>query len=397
MNGLLALHKQHAKELVSVNGIEVPKQYSDLDKEYSALRQNVALSDYSHYSKLKIDGDEAFDVLDLAVAGDVAEIRDEQTLYTVLLDQDGSIITDVYIMNDDDSYVVLSEHLDDAALMTLFKDRMGEFEDVEMTSLTQSHAIIAMEGPYSWELAQEIYGMDVIGIPFLGFIALDDDTYLLRAGKHGEFSYKVILPVEDAEALWTEIEEKGVRYDLVKAGLALHELTRLENPYFSPTGNGRVSRDPRELQLQWMVRYDKDEFFGRERLLEKRDEALVKKIIGVVLAQEGEIDAVCAGDSVVCGGKEIGTLVACRYSPSLKKMIAQALIDEAYAYAGIDAYAIKTTDGVEFKIKTTATPFINNYSMLINPNENSFVNPDKFRNMLEQLEAKQAEAKQANA
>lgn len=392
MNGLLALHKEQAKSVTEVNGIEVPNQYSDLDKEYYALRHNVALSDYSHYSKLKLEGDEAFDVLDVAVAGDVAEIRDEQTLYTVILDEAGNIITDVYIMNDDDSYVVLAEHVDDATLMSLFQERMGDFEDVEMTSLTQSHAIVAMEGPYSWELAKEIYGMDVIGVPFLGFIALEEDTYLLRAGKHGEFSYKVILPVQEAEALWKEIEEKGMRYELVKAGLALHELTRLENPYFSPTGNGSVSRDPRELQLQWMVRYDKDEFFGRESLLEKREQPLEKKIVGVVLEQDGEVKAIGAGDAIFCNGEEIGKLVVSGYSPSLKKVIAQALINEAYAYAGIDAYVIKTADGVERKILTTATPFIKNHSMLINPNENSFVNPDKFRNMLEQLEAKKAEA-----
>jgi aminomethyltransferase len=183
--------------------------------------------------------------LDIAVAGDVAEIRDEQTLYTVILDDAGNIITDVYIMNDDDTYIVLAENVDDETLMSLFQDRMGDFEDVEMTSLTQSHAIVAMEGPYSWELAIDIYGMDVIGIPFLGFIALEDDTYLLRAGKHGEFSYKVILPVQEAEGLWKEIEEKGMRYELVKAGLELHALTRLETPYFSPAGNGSVSRDPR--------------------------------------------------------------------------------------------------------------------------------------------------------
>lgn len=394
MNGLLALHKQYAKNLTSVNGIEVPNQYSDLEQEYTALRHNVALSDYSHYSKLKIEGEEAFDVIDLAVAGDVAEIRDEQTLYTVLLDEDANIITDVYVMNDDDSYVVLAEHVDDATLMNLFKERMGEFEDVEMTSITQSHAIIAMEGPYSWELAKEIYGMDVIGIPFLGFIALEEDTYLLRAGKHGEFSYKVILPHEEAEALWQEIEEKGARYELAKAGLALHDLTRLENPYFSPTGNGSVSRDPRELQLQWMVRYDKDEFFGLERLLEKREQALTKKIVGVILEEEGDLNAMGSGDIVFHNGEEIGKLVACGYSPSLKKEFAQAFIDDAYAYAGIDAYVVKTADGVERKINTIATPFIRNLSMLINPNENSYVNPDKFRNMLEELEAKAAEAKE---
>lgn len=79
METLSALHEANAKEMVEKNGISVPQSYSDFEKEYYALRKNIALSDYSHYTKIKLEGDEAFDLLDFAVAGDVAEIRDEQS------------------------------------------------------------------------------------------------------------------------------------------------------------------------------------------------------------------------------------------------------------------------------------------------------------------------------
>jgi len=391
MENLTALHDGNAKEMTEKNGISVPQSYSDFDKEYYALRKNIALSDYSHYSKVKLEGDEAFDLLDYAVAGDVAEIRDEQSLYTVMLDDKGEIITDLYVMNDDDTYIVLAEHIDDASLVSLLEERQGDFEDVEITSLAESHAIVAIEGPYSWELASEVYGMDVIGIPFLGFIALEDDTYLLRAGKHGEYGFKVILPKEQAAELWSTFEEKGARYELVKSGLDLHQVTRVENPYFTPEGVGKLTRDPRELQLQWMVRYDKEEFVGRDALLEKREQPLENKVIGFVVEKEGEDSSISVGDKLVCDGEEIGQLATVAYSPSMKKVIAQAYVNADYAYAGISDYAIKATDGSEKAGETIATPFFVNHSMLINTNEHSFVNPEKFRNMIEQFEAKKAE------
>lgn len=391
MENLVALHEGQATEMTEKNGISVPQSYAAFDVAYNALRKNIALTDYSHYSKVKLEGDEAFDLLDFAVAGDVAEIRDEQSLYTVMLDDKGEIITDMYVMNDDDTYIVLAEHIDDATLVSLLEERQGEFEDVEITSLTESHAIVAIEGPYSWELAAEVYGMDVIGIPFLGFIALEDDTYLLRAGKHGEYGFKVILPADQAADLWNTFEEKGARYELVKAGQELQAITRLENPYFSPAGVGKLSRDPRELQLQWMVRYDKEEFVGREALLEKREQPLENKMIGFVVDKDGEDNSIAVGDEIVCDGEVIGQLATVGYSPTMKKVIAQAFLKADYAYAGISDYAIKAADGSEKSGETYATPFLVNHSMLINPNEHSFVNPDKFRNMIEQLEAKKAE------
>lgn len=395
MTSLKELHQKDAKKMIEVNGIEVPFAYSDFEQEYKALRENITLSDYSHYAKVKVEGDEAFDLLDYAVAGDVAEIRDEQTLYTVLLDEQGEIITDVYILNDDDTYLVLSEHVTGEFLTSLLESRLKDLEDlddVEIQDMTESHAMIAVEGPYSWELATEEFGMDVIGIPFLGFIALDEESYILRAGKHGEFGYKVILPTDQAVELWNTFEEKGERYNLVKAGLELHTVSRLENPYYNPKTVGQYSTDPRVLQLQWMVRYDKEDFFGREALLEKREQPLEKKLVGALI-QSSESDlAIMANDLVLCEGEEIGVVANVGYSPSLKQFVAQVILNADYAYAGINDYQIKASDGSEYTIATTATPFIQNYSMLVNPNENSFVNPDKYKNMLDQLKAKEAEA-----
>lgn len=387
MSELLSLHKQNNARLGERNGITVPLGYGDASEEYEALRGHIMMADYSHYTKIKVGGDEAFDFLDYAVAGDVAEIRDEQALHTVILDEKGEILSDVYVLNDDDTYLLLCEFIDDARMMELLNARKGEF-DVEFESLTASHAMITFEGPYSWELCAEIFGMDVIGIPYLGFIALENDSYIFRAGKNGEYGYKIILPHADAPELWQKGLELGERYKIKRSGLDLQKIGRLENPYFNPEGAAKASRKPRDLQLQWMVRYDKEEFFGREGLLEARDEAPVRKVVGVIAQTEGESEKFEVGDGIFCGGAEIGTVVNAGYSPALKKYIAQGFIDTQYAYASLDAFTVKSASGREIPVSTSATPFFMNLSMLVNPNEHSFVNAAKPKNLLEQIQGK---------
>lgn len=377
------------------NGIAVPLNFGDAEAAYTALRGHVSVADYSHYTKIKIDGEEAFDFLDFAVAGDVAEIRDEQALHTVILDENGDILSDVYVLNDDDTYLLLCEYINDADMLALLNARKGEFE-VEIESLTASHAMITYEGPYSWELMAEIYGMDVIGIPYLGFIAMENDSYVLRAGKHGEYGYKIILPHGEAVELWEKALELGEKYEMKQVGLDLQKIGRLENPYFNPEGAAKVSRKPRDLQLQWMVRYDKEEFFGRDGLLSAREEPATRKVVGLVAQKEGESEALAIGDKIVCAGEEIGEVVNAGYSAALKKYIAQGFIKAEFAYAGLDDYSVQTSGGAAVAVETSATPFFMNLSMLVNPNEHSFVNPQKPKNLIEQLQqAETAEAVEA--
>lgn len=392
MSELLSLHKKNNAEMGERNGISVPLSFGDAEEAYTALRGHISVADYSHYTKIKIGGEEAFDFLDFAVAGDVAEIRDEQALHTVVLDDKGEILSDVYVLNDDDTYILICEFVNDADMLELLNSRKGEF-DVEIESLTASHAMITYEGPYSWELMAEIYGMDVIGIPYLGFIAMENDSYVFRAGKHGEFGYKIILPHAEAPELWEKGLELGQKYEIKQVGLNLQKIGRLENPYFNPEGAAKKSRKPRDLQLQWMVRYDKEEFFGRDGLLSGKEEPATHKVVGLIAQKEGDSEVMAEGDKVFCNGEEIGEVVNAGFSPAQKKYIAQGFISTEYAFASLDAFTVKNASGQEISIATSATPFFMNLSMLVNPNEHSFVNPAKPKNIIEQFEQAKAEEK----
>jgi glycine cleavage system aminomethyltransferase T len=393
MTALNDLHKAAGAKLGEHNGRMVPVSYGSLDAAYQAMRRTIVMSDYSHLSRYLIEGSEAFDFLDLVLSGDVGSLRDQQGLFTLLLDEKGGILSDCYVLNDDERYLLSCEHLNDGELGTWLDRHKGEY-DVTITSITESNACLLFEGPYSWELMAEIFGRDIAGMPFMEFYKPVDDTYVFRCGKHGEYAYKVVLPEEQAAALWERATSLAGKYDLVPAGLDIQSLCRIENPCWHAPRFAAVARNPIELQMQWMVRFDKAEFIGKEALAESRETSATRRMIGFVAAEDVSLTS---GDGVFYKDKQIGCVVDAAYSSEAKSVCGLAMIDRAYAYASLDDYRALSNGQAAIPIATKALPFLSNFSFAVNPAVHSYVNPAKHKNSFAQMEAEAAAKRVAEA
>lgn len=93
---------------------------------------------------------------------------------------------------DDERFLLLTEWVKGDTPAASLQALVGE-EEVEIAAQNQLGTLL-FEGPYSWELMAELFGFDVLALLLLEFMHVDDVT-LLRAGKHGEFSYKVLARV----------------------------------------------------------------------------------------------------------------------------------------------------------------------------------------------------------
>ncbi|MES2817502.1 MAG: aminomethyltransferase family protein [Pseudomonadota bacterium] len=380
---LESVHLAAGATLGERNGVRIPLHFGEPQQEHAASRKNILMVDYSHFGLVEIKGDDAYDFLNRVIGGDLSVIRNEQALYTVLLDEQGKIDTDLYVLCDDERFVLLCEWHRGSSLAASLQALAGG-QDVEIAALNDSLSTVLFEGPYSWELMAELYGFDVLGLPFLEFMPVDDGL-LLRAGKHGEFSYKVLTSKENAEDLWARAEAAGAKFDMKKGGIAFQSLSRLENPCWDPSLVGEFSTCPIELQLQWAVRYDKDEFIGREALLARLEEGAKVRSVGFQVKGDGA--TLNIGDSVFSGQTPIGKVITLGYSDGVQGYIGQALLDSAYAYAGIDCYEVATGEA-RVAIATSAIPFLQNFSFMVNPAEHSYVDPSRPKSLVEQLKAK---------
>jgi glycine cleavage system aminomethyltransferase T len=379
---LESIHQAAGAILGERNGVRIPLHYGAPQQEHEASRKNILMVDYSHFGIVEVKGDEAYDFLNRVVAGDLSVIRNEQALYSLLLNEQGQINTDFYLLCDDERFLLLSEWQRGDKLAASLRALLAE-EDVEIASLDNSLSTTLFEGPYSWELMTELYGFDVLGLPFMEFMLVDGDI-LLRAGKHGEFAYKVLSSKAGAEELWQRASEAGAKFDMKTGGIDFQRQSRLENPCWDPNLVGEFNTCPIELQLQWAVRYDKDAFIGQAALLAKLESGPQARVVGFVVQGDGATANL--GDAIYSGNEMIGKVITLGYCPALQGHIGQALLDNSYAYAGIDQYQIAL--GAErIAINTVATPFVQNFSFMVNPAEHSYVDASRPKSVIEQRQA----------
>jgi len=388
-NPLADIHRREGVDLVNKNGISVPLSYGFPDDEYTALRHTAVILDYSHYTKVVISGSDAFDFVDGIITGRLGEVYDENALYSLVLDEAGGIRTDCYVLNNDEKFIILAEHIDEQQFMELLEGVRAN-DNVTFASMACSHSLIVCEGPYSWELVKECFGMDIVGIPYLGFMTTYDGIVIFRCGKSGEFCYKLLVPFPHTVRVWELLIQKGVAFNARKAGLSLQEITRLENPFWNPSAIGGFTKNPIELQLQWAIRYDKEEFWGRESLKFMMSRGCGHKVVGARFdGSENDISKVERGDRIFYRDNEIGHVINTGYSafsPQPGHIALVRLLTE-YAYAGIESYEVRPEHGDRVALNTCSTPFLVTKSFFIDPHVHSYLDGNKPKDYAEGLVA----------
>ncbi len=315
-------------------GREIPCGFSTFEEEYAAVRKAVGLTDFSYTVRYRVPED-ALDVFERYATGSVANIRFGRILHTMAVDDDGMLENELYIANDDDKLLLIGEAVvsDEAVseVLTGLSDDPSSLEDMSST-----HALFGIDGFHAWAVVKDLFGSDVLGLPYMSIenYEIDGiDVKLFRAGKTSEFGYLLMVSADSAESLWLKIEAAGEKYGLKPVGFDTHMALRLDGRFFNIHREGAIVRDPLPLGLQWMIDLDADTYRGKEALLSRRDAGLSKKLVGVVT--EGRQHPFSPGDKILYGGQVLGEMVTTTFSPVLGTYIGLALVDIAYAFAGL--------------------------------------------------------------
>jgi aminomethyltransferase len=352
----LILHDQwiQAKAVLSSRlGVEVVKNGPDRSKEYAYIRSTVGLTDFSFLQKFRIPEEKGIDFLDSLVAGNVAKIRFGRVLHTFLTDESGRLIADCYVANNDEELILLCESLaDDAAMASLLEKngaRQAGCEDV-----SDSIAALSVDGVKAWAVAKELFGADVLGLPYLSIERYQfegESVQLLRGGKTSEFGYLILSPRECAQRLFSRVSELTVKHGGGLCGVDIHNDLRLEGRFFNIFAEGGAVGDPLPLGLQWMVDFGKEKFVGSEAIFARRAAGLTHKIIGVQSEKTGK--PLAAGDAIFDDQGKIADITASCFSPALGTGIGLALFPVSVAFAGL-TFRLGSVDGPP--IRTISMP-----------------------------------------
>jgi glycine cleavage system aminomethyltransferase T len=328
----------------------------------SAIRRSVAVSEATQVSVLRVSGNAAFDALDRIVPRELF-IRDGQILHSMLLKNDATILADVFVCRQDESYVLLSEGANADDIGRCLREQVPAGSDLELRCLDESHGLVALDGPYAWELLAEALSSDVVGLPYLGLFDLDH-WLCIRAGKTGEYGYLLLGERGEVPALMARLNEEGKRFDLSHTNLEALDQCALENGFFNIRREGALDLTPIELQLQWRVSYQKD-YVGAAALRQRRSEGARLRVVTVTgtgpLAQ---------GDGVSLGETRIGRIVNAGQSDTRGDWVALALVEARWAHPGLDLDA--THGDARVEVRSVSPPVINNRSLYVHPQRHSY-------------------------
>lgn len=315
------------------HGVEVVEAVSTPEKEYRLVRDAVAVSDASYMQVFRIPESGAIDLLDPLLAGNVARTRFGRLLHTFLADDNGMLAADCYVVNNDDEFLVIAESIeDDAAIRGVFMDggRSAGMED-----LTLTHAMLGVDGYKAWAVAREVFGADIMGLPYLSVEACSfagEKVRLFRAGKTSEFGYLALVPQARADELAAALLAAAEKHGGGLCGCAIHNDLRLEGRFFNVFSEGAAVRDPLQLGIQWMIDFEKPSFRGGEAIGRRREAGIERKVVGVRAAPGQALDVNMA---LYDGGDKVGHVVAACTSYVLGCQMGLALLSANAAYAGL--------------------------------------------------------------
>src|ERR1700754_464640 len=89
-------HVAAGAKLVPFAGWEMPVQYTGIKDEHLVVREHAGIFDVSHMGEIETTGPDAEAFLQRILSNDVSKIADGGAQYSVLTNQDGGVLDDLF-------------------------------------------------------------------------------------------------------------------------------------------------------------------------------------------------------------------------------------------------------------------------------------------------------------
>jgi aminomethyltransferase len=343
-------HLQAKAKMVDFAGWDMPLHYGSQVQEHHFVRNDAGMFDVSHMTVVDCKGPDVADFLRRLVANNIDRLVPGKALYTCMLNEQGGVIDDLIIYKIDTEFyrlVVNSGTRDKDLAWIAIQARAFNLIITERTDL----AMLAIQGPNVSNKIQAVFGRaEVQAIRALKpFHAVQLNQYFIaRTGYTGEDGFEIILPAEDAPSLWTALLEAGIH----PSGLGARDTLRLEAGLNLYGADMDETVTPLESNLGWTVAWEPAErdFIGRKALEQQRTDGVKRRLVGIVLEEQGVLRN---HQKVIANGSEVGEITSGSFSPTLNKGIALARIA-----AETGAVCLVEVRSKHLKAQVTKPPFV---------------------------------------
>ncbi len=314
-------------------GFIMPIQYTNITDEHNAVRHKVGMFDVSHMGEVFISGPDAEKYVNHIFTNDIRGFEPGKVLYGMMLHPTGGVVDDllVYREFEPDHFllVINAANIDkDYAWML----SQAEGYDVKIDNQSPVWGQIAVQGPESEKIVTEVLGLGkAADLSFYTYYEAEwkgARMIVSRTGYTGEDGFELYTDIEGTKEIWQILLDAGV----VPCGLGCRDTLRFEAGL--PLYGDELSDDitPVEAGLGMFCKLDKEEFIGKDALVQQKAEGPKKKLVGIELQDKAIPRATYPVETEA--GEQIGVVTTGYHSISLDKSICFALVDAAYAPLG---------------------------------------------------------------
>jgi aminomethyltransferase len=361
-------HIEHGATMTDFNGWHMPLYYRGITEEHLHARTKAGLFDLGHMGRVRTEGAGAMAFVDRLTPARVRGAKylnhppqaDTEALRggkrvesgeekveggfgdvqsSFLLNERGRVIDDITIYYEAIDSILLVINAGgrerDLAWITM---QASDSTDVRITDLSDEWGMVAIQGPNSQVVVQQLFGG--MEMPNYYQFARYDDTIgpglliVSGTGYTGEHGYEFYLPQQNVPKLWNALLSVAPEAEVWPIGLGARDSLRLEAamPLYGHELNEETT--PVAAGLGKFVDLDKPEFIGREALLrQKQSGGPPHKLVAFEMKQRGPIARHgFSVRSVDCG--KIGTVTSGIFSPTLQKVIGLAYVSAPDALVG---------------------------------------------------------------
>lgn len=255
-----------------------PKDGEDISRavirECIATRSSLGIMDASTLGKIDVCGKDAVTFLEKIYTHNVAKMAIGQCAYGVMLGEDGMIKDDGVMARLDENHFYLTTTTGGAATVMSWLEQWLQTEwphlNVYLTSLTDQLSTIALVGPNSRRVLQNLVDVDLSDNKFsfmrtckseIAGIKVD----LYRVSFSGELAFEINVNSNYALHIWNLLMAAGRDFDITPYGTETMHVLRAEKGFIIVGQDTDGSVNPHDAGLGWLVSKDKD-FIGKRSL-----------------------------------------------------------------------------------------------------------------------------------
>jgi aminomethyltransferase len=230
------LYPQHIRlnaKMVDFGGWEMPLHYPDgIIHEHLWTRKKAGLFDVSHMGRFVFRGPGARDFLQHVLSNNVDALNttDRGAQYTILPNDRGGAVDDAYLYRfREDEYLLVVNAANRRKDWAHIREHMGEFRDTAVQDRTHDIAMLALQGPESRRMIQQVIERGRLPEPRRNAVSTlpiaGVDVRIARTGYTGEpLCFELFIPAEESPKLWDLLVELGA----CPVGLGARDTLRLE-------------------------------------------------------------------------------------------------------------------------------------------------------------------------